>query len=140
MLKLFILFFHWFLHRYDLLLQLILDVVFGGEGCFIRSVSFNGYTLTADEEFGVVPFDGGAEPTGLLRLHVFVQGMGARTIHCDLHEYIEIHPFVLGVPHLDLFISHGFLIECVRMEHQNLKTLLCIAFLENAKLCIVLRS
>ena len=56
------------------------------------------------------------------------------------NENKKIPTFIFGAPSLDFFICQRFLIERVTVEHKNLKTLLCVAFTENAKLCIVLRS
>jgi len=116
----------------NFLLQFSYDIRLHPFGGFVGPIPFYGHSPSVDKEFGVVPLDSRTKPTTFLTFEILVKRVVAGSIHCNLVEHIELNPFVLRVPLLDLWVCEVFLIESVGRERQDAKTLLCIGFVQIA--------
>src|SRR5438067_11247124 len=90
--------------------QQYLYVGLDGFGLVRRGITMNGFTLTIDEEFREIPFDGfGSEDTRFCGLQIVIDWMSVRSIHIDLGKKWKRHAVLQVAERLNFRFGSGFL-------------------------------
>lgn len=102
-------------------LEVLLEHFFHFSGRCGGAKAFHDMSISIDDEFSEIPFDGVKQGASLLSLQESVQGVFAVTIYIDFAEHIEFDALILSEL-VDFLIVFGLLIERVWWEGENSQT------------------